>query len=306
MPVPIRHIPFLPLALVLAAACGAPTPASAPTTGAASGTLFIVGGGTQPPAMVARFVELAGGAGRARIAVLPMASDAAAESGAEKAEQLRRLGADAFVLNVTRAQAQGDSAAALLASATGIWFGGGDQARLTAAIRGTPVITAIRERWRAGAVVGGTSAGAAVMSDSMMTGNQRKAGEDTIGYHGDEYPRIVRGSIEIVPGFGFLPGAVVDQHFLRRERHNRLLSVVLERPALLGVGIDESTALLVHGDGRWTVEGESAVLVVDARAARVSDREAPLLGAAEVRLHLLPAGSAFDPRTGRAALPPGR
>jgi cyanophycinase len=303
--VPIRRRPLAALALVLAAACGAPAPPSGPGPGGGTGTLFIVGGGAQPPAMVARFVELAGGVGRARIAVLPMASEAAAESGAEKAEQFRGLGAQAFVLNVTRAQA-GDSAAALLAGSTGIWFGGGDQARITAAIRGTPVIDAIRARWRAGAVVGGTSAGAAVMSDSMMTGNQRKAGEDTIGYHGDEYPRVVRGSIEIVPGLGFLPGAVVDQHFLRRERHNRLLSVVLERPSLLGVGIDESTALLVHGDGRWTVEGESAVLVVDARGARVSPAGAPVLGAAGARLHLLPAGSAFDPRTGRAALPPRR
>jgi cyanophycinase len=298
----MRLRPLLVSLALAAAACVAPAPDNAPAP-AAGGTLFIVGGGTQPPEMVRRFVELAGGPGRARIAVLPMASEAAAESGAEKAEQLRGLGADAFVLNLTRAQAETDSAAALLEGATGVWFNGGDQARLAPVLRGTPVLAAIRRRWSGGAVVGGTSAGAAVMSDSMLTGNQRKAGEDTVGYHGDEYPRIARRTIEVVPGLGFLPGTVVDQHFLRRERHNRLLAVVLERPALLGVGIDESTALVVRADGRWSVEGESAVLVVDAREASVSGAGEARLGAAGVRLHLLPAGSAFDPRTGRAALP---
>ena len=165
------------------------------------------------------------------------------------------------------------------------------------------MLEAVRRRYRAGAVVGGTSAGAAVMSDSMLTGNQWRAGEDTVGYHGDEYPRVARRAVEVVAGFGLLPRAVVDQHFLRRERQNRLLSVVLERPALLGVGIDESTALLVRLDGRWSVLGESAVLVVDARSARITDPRAPVLGAAGLRVHLLPAGSTYDPRSGRADLP---
>ncbi|HEX2094455.1 MAG TPA: cyanophycinase [Longimicrobiaceae bacterium] len=288
--------------LALAAACGPVAPASVPAP-APRGHLLVVGGGTQPPELVAHFVELAGGAGRARIAVVPMASGDAEEAGREKAEQLRGLGADAFSLNLTRAQAQGDSAVRLLDGATGIWFSGGDQSRLTAVLQGTPVLTAIHARYRAGAVVGGTSAGAAVLSDSMLTGSQFRPGADTAGYYGDEYPRVARRAIQVVPGFGFLPGAIVDQHFLRRERHNRLLSVVLERPALVGVGIDESTALRVDPDGRWTVVGASAVLVYDARPARVTPPGAVVLGAAGVRMHLLPAGSTFDPRTGRATLP---
>ncbi|HEU4631205.1 MAG TPA: cyanophycinase [Gemmatimonadaceae bacterium] len=312
---------LVPCSLLVAVACAAPsaggpraTPSpAAPTvpavaarpTGHPAGTLLIVGGGTQPRALVQRFVELAGGPGRARIAILPMASAEAAESGREKAEELRGLGADAFVLNLTREQAERDSVVRLVQGATGIWFPGGDQARLTRVLQGTATLRAIQARYRAGAVVGGTSAGAAIMSDSMITGDQVRAGEDTSGYFGDEFPRVARHAIVVAPGFGFLPGAIVDQHFLRRERHNRLLSVVLERPTMLGVGIDEGTALRVDPDGRWGVEGASAVIVYDARDARITPPGAPRLGAAAVRLHLLPAGSTFDPRTGEARLPEG-
>jgi len=287
------------------AACAQATPTAGPAPDGARGHLLIVGGGSQPQELVDRFVELAGGAGRARIAVVPMASEEAEEGGREKAEQLRGLGAETVVLNLTRAQAQGDSAVRLLDGVTGVWFNGGDQSRLTEALLGTPVLRAIHARYREGAVIGGTSAGAAVMSDSMLTGNQVAEGEDTVGYHGDEYPRVSRGTIQVVPGLGFLPGTLVDQHFLRRERQNRLLSVVLERPSVLGVGIDESTAVLVLPDGWWEVVGASAVLVMDARNAEVTPASAPVLGASGIRMLLLPAGSLYDPRTGRARLPGG-
>lgn len=265
--------------------------------------LLIVGGGQQPPELVARFVELAGGPGRARIAVLPMASAEPEASGREKAEELRALGAETFVLNLTRAAAMTDSAARLLDGVTGIWFTGGDQARVTPVLLGSPVLRAIRARWREGAVVGGTSAGAAVMPDSMLTGNQFRAGVDTAGYYGDEYPDVARRTIQVAPGLGFLPGTIIDQHFIRRERHNRLLAAVLERPALIGVGIDESTAVEVGPDGRWTVRGSGAVVIYDARRARITAPAAPVLGTAEVRMHLLPPGAVFDPRTGDARLP---
>lgn len=266
-----------------------------------AGHLFIVGGGSQPDSLVARFVELAGGRGHARIAVVPMASGDAPATGAEKAAQLRDFGADAFVLLLTSAQAESASSARRLDGVTGIWFTGGDQTLLAPVLRGTPTLAAMHARYRAGAVVGGTSAGAAVLSDSMLTGNQHPPG-DTLGYYGDEFPVIARGIIEIVAGLGFLPGVIIDQHFVRRERHNRLLAVILERPGLLGAGIDESTALEVGPDGIWTVRGLGLVAVYDARGARFTDRSAPL-GATDVRLHLLPAGATFDPQKGRVSLP---
>lgn len=268
----------------------------------ARGTLLIVGGGRQPEALVQRFVDLAGGRGKARIAVVPMASSEPVATGEEKAEELRGLGADVFVLNLSREQAESDSAVRLLNGVTGIWFTGGDQVGITAALLNTAVHRAIRARYQAGAVLGGTSAGAAIMSDSMLTGNQYRAPPDTNGYYGDEYDSIARHFIEVVPGMGFLHGAIVDQHFITRERHNRLLSVILERPTLIGVGIDEGTALEVEPDGGWRVLGASAVVVYDARASKITGTATPL-GASGIRLHVLPAGSSFDPRTGRATLP---
>lgn len=266
------------------------------------GTLLIVGGGHQPEALVQHFVDLAGGRGKARIAVVPMASSEPAATGEEKAEELRGLGADVFVLNLTRQQAGSDSAVRLLDGVTGVWFTGGDQVGITDALLNTAVHRAIRARYQAGAVLGGTSAGAAIMSDSMLTGNQYRAPPDTNGYYGDEYDSIARHFIEVVPGMGFLHGAIVDQHFITRERHNRLLSVILERPTLIGVGIDEGTALEVEPDGGWRVLGTSAVVVYDARASKITGTAAPL-GASGIRLNILPAGSSFDPRTGRATLP---
>ena len=232
-----RLIPLL--AVVVFATSASPTP----SPDLPRGSLVIVGGGGRSEAMMRRFVELAGGRG-ARIAVVPNASSEPEETGRDLVAELDSLGARAFVYYIDRRAAATEAAARGLDSATGIWFSGGDQVRVTAALAGTPVLRAMQRRYREGAVVGGTSAGAAIMSDSMITGNQTPPG-DTTGYYGDEYPAIARHRVEIVPGLGFLPQAIVDQHFIRRERHNRLLSAVLERPTLLGVGIDESTALEV-------------------------------------------------------------
>jgi cyanophycinase len=260
------------------------------------GSLVIVGGGDRSEAMMRRFVELAGGAG-ARIAVVPNASSEPQETGQALVAELDSLGARAFVYHLDRKTAGTAAAARRLDSVGGIWFSGGDQAFVTAALAGTTVHRAMQRRYREGVAVGGTSAGAAIMSDSMITGNQTPPG-DTTGYYGDEFPAIARRRVEIVPGLGFLPEAIVDQHFIRRERHNRLLSAVLERPKLLGVGIDESTALEVGPDGRWRVLGESAVVIYDARRARVTDGKHSLLGATGLRVHVLPAGAVFDPGTG--------
>lgn len=272
--------------------------------GVVRGTLFIVGGGQQPRELVQQFVDLAGGAGHARIAVFPMASGDST-AGPEKATELRSYGADAFVLDVSRTQANTDSITKLVSGATGIWFVGGDQARLTAALLGTAALRAMHDRYRAGAVVGGTSAGAAVMSDSMLTGNQFFPGMAAAVDSGVSSRRIGRHVIEITPGLGFLHDAIVDQHFIRRQRENRLLSVIMERPSFVGVGIDEGTALRVNPDGRWQVLGASAAIVIDARHSPVTSATAPRLGAVDMHVSVLPAGSTYDPRSGRATLPGG-
>jgi cyanophycinase len=106
-------------------------------------------------------------------------------------------------------------------------------------------------------------------------------------------------------GFGFFPGAIVDQHFMQRARYNRLLSAVLDHPQLLGVGIDEETALLVRPDGVWEVLGKHYVKIFDARRARIMEDDDMLAGATDIRMHILPAGSLYHPKRRHALLPGG-
>lgn len=286
------------------AASGAPDAKSPAAGSRPQGHLFIVGGGPLPPAILARFVELAGGAGRAKIVLFPMASEDA-DAGIELTEDFRKLGASAERIVLDHAQADTAASAARLDGVTGVWFGGGDQVKLTAALLGTRTEAAIHERYRQGAVIGGTSAGAAVMSTPMLTGDERRPGGDRppAKDSSDAFMTIARDNVVTVDGFAFLPGAVVDQHFLRRRRSNRLISVVLEHPDRVGVGIDESTALEVEPDGTWQVHGASAAVVFDARSARITAPGAAILGASDMKVSVLPAGSRYDPRTGKAELP---
>ncbi|MDX2184754.1 MAG: cyanophycinase [Gemmatimonadaceae bacterium] len=271
--------------------------ASTPLAAQSRGTLYIVGGGPQPDALVREFVELAGGPGKARIIVFAMASESGRTSGEEKAQDFRALGAQARNLWIGRDEAMRDSIAALLDSATGIWFGGGDQVLLTRALLGTRTEQAIHARYAAGAVIGGTSAGAAVMSRVMITGDERRPGgsrPDTTLAWGT----IERDNVVVAEGFGLLPDVIVDQHFLRRKRYGRLLALVLERAPHVGAGIDESTALVVGPDGRWRVRGASSVVIFDARRAE-RPANGRLVQGARVQTYVLSDGGTFDPATGR-------
>ena len=291
---PFRFAALVGASLLLVQPLLAPLSAQASDRGA----LVIVGGGAQPIELVDEFVKLAGGSGKARIVVFAMASASGDTSGEEKAEQLRTRGARARNVWINRAQADLDSVVHLLDSATGIWFGGGDQNRLTTSLLGSKVLQAIRARHAAGAVVGGPSAGAAVISTPMITGTELALGSDS----SEAWTRVKQGTVQVDSGFAFITDAIIDQHFLRRKRQNRLLSLVLASPPHLGAGIDEGTAIIVEPSGLWRILGTSAVLIVDAREARRTAANAAVLGASSVRMHLLPSGATFDPKTGQATL----
>ena len=132
------------------------------------------------------------------------------------------------------------------------------------AIDGTGLAEVIRARYQAGAIVGGTSAGAAVISEAMITGDA-------------DLQSLTAQKTVIAKGLGLWPEVIVDQHFLKRQRDNRLISAVIDHPSLVGVGIDESTAVVVHG-GSFDVIGESSVVVIDARDATVEPSSASGLG----------------------------
>jgi len=256
----------------------------------AKGHLVLVGGGDKPPEAMRKFVELAGGKDAPIVAIPTASSEPDAAEYYEKLFREEYGCTSAVSLRIrSKADAQRGDFAALARKARGIFFGGGDQVRITNAILGTAVGDAIAAAFAQGAVVGGTSAGTACQSERMITGE-------------GDFTQVATRSVEVWTGLGFLPpGVVVDQHFIRRQRQNRLLSVVLENPELLGVGVDEETAIWVRPDGTFQVLGRSGVMVFDAKAAPVSrqprDTGQDLLGVHALKLHLLLPGETFNLRT---------
>ncbi len=262
-------------------------------TGAARrGRLLVIGGaerhGDGGTAILRRFVELAGGAD-GNLIIIATASQEPGILEGEYADTFKRLGAGtvrALRLN-TRDDANSDGAIRALESATGVFFTGGDQLRITTVIGGTRtdslLQSLVHER---GVVLAGTSAGAAMMSGTMIVG-------------GDQ-PGVTTASVRTGPGLEFLPGVLIDMHFAERGRLNRLLSAVALYPHELGLGIDEDTAILADGEC-FEVLGSGAVTVVDAGCAGLirvpADGDGPIaIGGA--RIHVLPAGYTFE-LTGR-------
>lgn len=260
---------------------------------APKGRLFIIGGGDRDAEMTKQFIALSEKAAAGSILVFPMASATPAESGAAMVKELKGLGAKAAEFRIlTREQAEKPEAAAILDGIGGVYFTGGDQARVTKALLGTPVHRKLLEIYANGAVIGGTSAGAAIMSEVMITGDEVKKPES-----GHEFETIEAGNVITTPGLGFLKSAVVDQHFATRKRHNRLISVLAEHPALLGIGIDESTAIIVRPDETFEVVGEKDVIVYDPARAKFEIRPNKAIGVAGMTLHVLLPGTVFDLKT---------
>jgi cyanophycinase len=265
---------------------GAAGPALA---GPARGQLLIIGGGDRPASVMKLFACLAGGA-QGKVLVFPQASERP-EAGREIEEELRALGIGrVVVVAVDHAGADTDEALHLADDATGVYFGGGDQAKLMAVLLGTRLARRLHDLYGAGGVIAGTSAGAAVMSRVMITGDEKRPLSKD-----ENWQTIQADNVVTAEGLGFLDDVIVDQHFVRRRRHSRLISLVLEKPDLLGVAIDESTAVWVKPDRTFEVVGEGPVLVLDAKGATVArDATGYGLRAAGLRLDVLRPESRYD------------
>ncbi len=224
----------------------------------AHGALLIVGGGGFTQEMVARFVELAGG-DEARIVVVPTAEENPRLEDRGDVKRFRDAGAkEITVLHTTdRATAGSDEFLAPLRRATGIWFGGGRQWRFVDVYEGTAAYDAFHDVLRRGGIIGGSSAGATIQGEYLVRGHP--LGNTEMMAEG--YER----------GFAFLPAVAIDQHFTQRGRRPDMLALKRTFPQLLGLGIDESTALLVQG-GTATVLGEHSVSFYDAPLDEDSDR----------------------------------
>ncbi len=240
-----------------------------------SGTLMAIGGGGTTPEMTARMLELAGGL-NARILVLPQASESK-DRGKGSLELWAQAGAHNVICLDPLTEAEGEKA---LEEAALIWLPGGDQSNLMKALEDARLVDDVQRRYRQGAVVGGTSAGAAVMSPWMMTGKA-------------DLESVRSQATELVPGLGLWHDVIVDQHFLPRQRWARLISAVIDHPEFAGVGIDERTAVEV-GPRVWRVWGEGSVVVIDGRRARIAETvPGARQSSHDLRMTILTAGETF-------------
>jgi cyanophycinase len=251
------------------------------------GTLFAIGGAEaklRRRTVLAAFVAAAGA--DARMAVVSSASSLGVEVVEVYRTVFTALGAREVISlrPESRAQARDPDLVESLRTVSAIFMTGGNQLKLSSLITGTAFGDAIQEAYQRGVVVGGTSAGASILAEHMIAFG---AGGST--------PK--QRMSQLSAGLGLLRGVVIDQHFEQRNRYGRLLSLVAQSPSLLGLGIDEDTAAVIHDGDRLEVIGRGAVTVVDGQHlvsnAFAAKRTAPLLVSGAV-IHVLPAGSQFD------------
>ncbi|MEG3972239.1 cyanophycinase [Microcoleus sp. T2B6] len=263
---------------------------------AIQGKLLIIGGAEDKEGdckILREFLRCAGGT-KARIVVMTAATSLPGEVGDNYIRVFERLGAeDVRVVDTQKPEdANNPDYLEAIEQATGIFFTGGDQARIISCLKDTKLDAAMHKRFSEGIIIGGTSAGAAMMPDVMI-----------IEGDSETNPRV--DVVAMGPGMGFLPGVVIDQHFAQRGRLGRLVSALLLQPAVLGFGIDENTAILVHGD-ELEVIGENAVTVIDSSEQLHDNLEGLLkdeaLAICGAKLHILPHGYRFNLKTHQPVL----
>ncbi|MBM4183124.1 MAG: cyanophycinase [Gemmatimonadetes bacterium] len=267
------------LVAALAASAAARLAAQTPRVGPPNGTLVIVGGAMQSEEIYRRFIELAGGR-NAPIVLIPTAAgddeydDSYAGLGAWREHGARNL----TVLHTTDpTTANSEEFVEPLTKAKAVFFFGGRQWRIVEAYAGTRTEVELRNVLERGGVIGGTSAGASVLGSFLVRG-------DT------ETNEVIIGDHQV--GFGYLRDVAIDQHVLRRNRHFDMLELLEVHPELLGIGLDEDTAIIVRGD-RFEVIGASYALIYDRRTT--TGREGTF--------YFLAPGDGFDLGTRRATRP---
>ncbi len=245
-------------------------------------------------AILRRFVEVSGGK-RARIAVIPTASRLG-DTGKRYEKLFKSIGVEEVraLPFAERADASREEWLKMLDTASGIFMTGGNQLRISTILGGTPVAKAVRKMNARGVAVGGTSAGAAVLSEHMIAS-------------GEEGPTPKAGMTSLAPGFGLTNRVIIDQHFRQRDRLGRLLTAVAYNPFAVGVGLDEDTAAFINPDRVIEVVGAGAITLVDASALQHSsiataDDGKPICMTG-LRLHVLTHGATYNLET-REASPP--
>lgn len=253
------------------------------------GSLMAIGGAEDKVGdrlILRHFLRLAGEMD-ARIVVLPTASSFADEVAARYVTLFADLGAARVeVVDVAvRQQALDPARARPLEEATGIFLTGGNQLKIAALLGGTPIVMAVRRRHALGAVVGGTSAGASILSQHMIAFGRSGASPS-------------QRMVTLSPGLGLTNRVVIDQHFRQRDRIGRLMAAVALNPFLLGVGVDEDTALILDADNMAEVVGRHCVTIVDGAEVTYTDmyqaKQHANVAVHNLRVHVLTHGQRFD------------
>ncbi|CAI2769002.1 cyanophycinase [Flavobacterium collinsii] len=253
------------------------------------GKLFIIGGGDRSDALMKQVLSVSDLSKKDYIVVLPMSSEEPDSSFIFFKTQMVKLTPHPIVmLNFNKETAQNKRLTDSLQKAKLIFISGGDQTRFMHIVQNTPIKTAIQKAYENGSTISGTSAGAAVMSEKMITGNQKLQKE----YSGT-FDNIRYDNLETAEGLGLLKTAIVDQHFLKRNRYNRLLSALVEFPALTGIGIDESTAIIVRNN-QIEIAGESEVIVVRNPKGILKSKNNNLISIENLQMSIYTAGQKFN------------
>lgn len=252
------------------------------------GQLFIIGGGKRPTDMIKKLVELAKLDKEGYGIILPMSS-AEHDSAIFYAKiQFSDLGLNNVTgINFLKDQAATQQQLDSLKGASMIYISGGDQNKFMDIVHNTPIEAAIKEAYKNGSIIAGTSAGAAVMSKMMITGNELKYSK-----YEETFSHIESDNIELNEGLGLVETAIIDQHFVKRSRYNRLLSAVIEHPDKVGIGIDESTAIIVKGDSAEVVGNAQVILFRNPNNSKKNQEE--LLGADNLSIDVLLPGAKFS------------
>ena len=257
------------------------------------GTLVIIGGREDKTGERVILKTVAAHVQQGTLVICTVASEAAEELWEDYHRIFQELGVKhiAHLRVGRREELSDDSHSAVLDGASVLFFTGGDQLRITSKIEGTPLADRIRRLYLSGAVIAGTSAGASVMSETMLVSGT-----------GSESYRIMK-DLFLAPGLGLMRNAIIDQHFAERGRIGRLLGAVAQNPRLLGIGIDEDTAIVVSQGRRSQVLGTGAVYVADGRevtSTNISEGEPErAMSIFDVRLHVLGQGDQYDLATHR-------
>ena len=220
------------------------------------GKLFIIGGGSRPDFLVDRMIKEAGVKSGETVAIFPHASEEQDSSFYYAKQQFEKRNLKALDCAFKKDEKLPPFKLDSLKTAKLIYIGGGDQVRFMEIINSNPEVKKIlKSAYQNGKMIAGTSAGAAVMSEVMITGNQLKYKD-----YENTFDNIEIKNVETKQGLGFIKTAVIDQHFVVRSRYNRLLSLIIENPTYKGIGIDEGTAILVN-NGSAEVVGRAQVIV---------------------------------------------